>query len=550
MKERRIARAAAAVALGWFCAAARAQVGPRDAAPEKLLDAAATRPVGVRVYEIGKSAEGRSIRAALVAAPGPAAPGERPRLVVVAGLAADDAAATVVADLLPARLLDLAAADPAFAELLKMNAVEIVPALAVDALAAAASRPTPAGRRNARPVDDDRDGALDEDGPNDLDGDGLLTSMRVPDPLGPWRTSDEDPRLMVRADPLKGERGAWRLEPEGLDDDGDGRLDEDGPGGVAFDRNFPHGWKEFDAATGTSAVSEPETRLLADRVLATKPCVGVLVLGRRDNLVEAPPGGGDGKFFPAVENEDRPWFEELSRRRKDRLGFAKKLDDAADGAFHQWAYAQLGLFGLASKVYEAPAPEQAASLPTGKKPESDEAKRLLDSDRRLGGRGFVPWKPYQHPTLGEVEIGGFVPGASETPTAAEIPDLVDRHARFVFDVLALFPRVEAVDVATKPLGPFLYEATLVIRNTGRTPTSLRVASRTRTVLPSRLEIDLPRDAFELGEPRTTLEPFGPSDGRKLRFIVRATPGTEAAVRLWTEKAGRIETKFSFAEGPR
>jgi hypothetical protein len=77
---------------------------------------------------------------------------------------------------------------------------------------------------------------------------------------------------------------------------------------------------------------------------------------------------------------------------------------------------------------------------------------------------------------------------------------------------------------------------------------LRVAQRTRTVLPSRLEIDLARDRFELGEPRTTLEPFGPSGGgRKLRWIVRAKAGETATLRLWTEKAGRAEAAVTFGE---
>jgi hypothetical protein len=456
----------------------------------------------------------------------------------------------MVAAALPGVLLDAAAADPEIARLLKDFAVEVLPLLAVDATVAAAAEPRVAVRRNRRPLDDDRDALIDEDGPEDLDGDGVITWMRVPDPLGPWRLSDEDPRLLVKADAKKGERGGWRLESEGVDDDGDGLLNEDGPGGVAFDRNFPHGRREFERETGSSAISEPETKLLIDRLLAAKSCVGVLVLGRRDNLVEAPPGNGEGKFFPAVENEDRPWFEDLVKLRRERLGFTRKLDDAADGAVHQYAYAQLGVLGMASKVYERPELPKAESLPSGRVPESDEGRRLLDSDRRLGGAGFAPWKPFAHPTLGAVEIGGFVPGAEDAPTAAELPALTERHARFVLDVLRLFPVAELIDVHAKALGGGLAELTAVVRNGGRLPTVLRVAQRTRTVLPSRLEIELPRDAFVLGEPRTMLEPFAPGGGRKLRFVVRAAPGAEIELRLWTAKAGRATVKTIVSEEKR
>lgn len=540
-----------ATALTLLATSAAAQVGPRDVTEDALFAAAASRPSECRTIAFGRTAGGRPLRAILVGRPGAVPLEERPRLVIVAGLDADQAASALIAGRLPAVLLDLAAADPATARIMEEVAVEVIPALALDAFAAAASGPTTSRRRNARPTDEDRDGLLDEDGPEDLDGDGVVAVMRVPDPLGPWRASDEDPRLLAKADPKKGERGTWRLESEGVDDDGDGRLNEDPVGGVAFDRNFPHGWKEFEPDAGRTAISEPETRALIDRLLATKPCVAVLVLGARDGLVEAPPGKDDGAFFPAVESEDRPWFEALVARRKERLGFERKLEDAADGAVHQWAYAQLGVLGLASKAYEAPKPEAAASLPTGKKAESDDARRLLDADRRLGGRGFVPWKAFKHPTLGDVEIGGFVPNAYESPTAEEIPALTERHARFASDVAAAFPKIELVDVAAKALGGGLHELTAVVRNVGRIPDVLRVARRTRTVLPSRAEVDLPRDRFELGEPSTALEPFGPAGGgRKLRWIVRAKAGETTTVRVRTEKAGTASATATFGEEPR
>ncbi|HYC76257.1 MAG TPA: M14 family zinc carboxypeptidase [Planctomycetota bacterium] len=531
------------------CLAAPAQITPRDVDPGALLEAAATRPA-CRIETIGATTAGRPLRSALTALPGDVAAESRPRLFVVAGLQGDQAAAMAVAGRLPGALLDLAERDPERRRLLETCAVEVVPIVALDAALAARDAPRRAWRSNLRPIDDDRDGLVDEDGPQDLDGDGVVAWMRLRDPLGPYREAPEDARALVKADPAKGEVGGWRLEPEGLDDDGDGAIDEDGPGGVDVDRNFPHGWKEFDREAGPTPVSEPETRALVERLLAAQSCAAVLVLGRRDNLVEAPPGNNEAKFFPAVENEDRPWFEEAVKRRKERLGFEKKLDDPADGALHQWVYAHLGVFAAASKVYEPPKPAEAESLPSGKKPSTDETRRLLDSDRRLEGKGFAPWKPFRHPTLGDVEIGGFVPGA-DAPTADELDALVEKHAAFVFDLLALMPRFEVLDAKATPLGPGLYEVTAVVRNAGRTPTTLRVGARTRARLPARVEIDLPRDRFELGEPRTQLEPFGPAGGgRKLRWIVRAAEGEEAVLRLVSPNAGAAAARIAFAGAPK
>ncbi len=531
----------------------RAQVTPRDVEPSRLFASAETRPsTDVRIGEFGKSAAGTPLRSVLVALPGAVEPQKRPRLLVVAGLNPDAAGSMLVASRLPAAFLDHASTDAKLKELLTRVAIEVIPCVAVDAVTEAAKGSLRERRGNLRPVDDDRDGVTDEDGPDDLDGDGIITQMRVRDPLGEWRTSPDDPRLLVRADRKKGEIGEFRLESEGQDDDGDGVLNEDGPGGVDFDRNFPHGWKEFDRAAGITPISEPETRALIRHVLDHHEIVAVLVLGHRDNLVETPPAAkGGGQVPNGIEEDDRPVFEEASASFKKLLGFEKKQDDKPDGALHQWAYFQFGVPAFAAKVFEAPKPEQAASLPSGKKPESDETRRLVDSDVRLSGKGFVAWKPFKHPTLGDVEIGGFVPLSDVNPTADRLDDLAKRHASFILDLAAQFPRVVLLEPKIRALGAGLHEVTVVVRNDGRWPTVFRIATRTRTVLPSRLTLDLPPDRFEAGDPRTMLEPLaGSGGGRKLRWVVRARAGEEIRIALWSEKAGAAQATLVAAEDPK
>ena len=92
-----------------------------------------------------------------------------------------------------------------------------------------------------RPHDDDEDGLLDEDFPDDLDGDGNICMMRKKDPHGHWKTDPEDPRLMIRVKP--GEKGEWnRIGAEGIDNDGDGRINEDAQGYVDPNRNWGYDW--------------------------------------------------------------------------------------------------------------------------------------------------------------------------------------------------------------------------------------------------------------------------------------------------------------------
>ena len=107
-------------------------------------------------------------------------------------------------------------------------------------------------------VNDDQDDQTNEDGYNDLDGNGLITMMRVKSPEGEWLPVTSDPRLMKKADPSKGEKGIYKLYSEGIDDDKDGKYNEDGPGGTNVGLNFPHLFKFFTPENGLFPGSSPE----------------------------------------------------------------------------------------------------------------------------------------------------------------------------------------------------------------------------------------------------------------------------------------------------
>ena len=91
------------------------------------------------------------------------------------------------------------------------------------------------------PRDDDGDGLFDEDGFDDLDGDGNIVMMRKKNPLGRWKDHPKDPRLMIQADP--DETGDYEfIGYEGYDNDGDGRVNEDRPGFYDPNRNVQPLW--------------------------------------------------------------------------------------------------------------------------------------------------------------------------------------------------------------------------------------------------------------------------------------------------------------------
>ena len=182
------------------------------------------------------------------------------------------------------------ASNPDYKRQLDSTVFYIVPRLNPDAAEEYFAALRTGRRTTFTPYDDDNDGRIDEDGPEDLNKDGLITMMRVKDPDGPYTVLADDSRVMKRAEPQKGEAGGWSIYWEGIDNDGDGFYNEDGAGGADLDRNFQHQYPYFAPDAGRHMVSESETRALLDFAIKHRNIAGVLTFGASDNLVSAPAG--------------------------------------------------------------------------------------------------------------------------------------------------------------------------------------------------------------------------------------------------------------------
>ncbi|MFI5077147.1 MAG: M14 family metallopeptidase [Vicinamibacteria bacterium] len=408
--------------------AAAARTGDRHlphAALEADLRALAAAHAGsATLVEMGRTAGGRRLWAIEIAAPGAAPAASRPGILLVANLAADQVAGSTLA-LGIARAL-LTSSDESVRRQLATSVFYVVPRLDADGTEAVFA-PLQAPRRgNVTPFDDDNDGRLDEDPPEDLNGDGLITVMRVQDPAGPFAPARDDPRLMKRADAQKGEAGGWAVYWEGVDNDGDGFLNEDGVGGVELDRNFPHLYPAYTAGAGRHMVSEEESRALLDYVLARRNIAAVVTFGATDTLVGGPLVGGGNSQAPAtmdlaafadaattaalavgiardippvpyqpggifddafdqpsprppappsnatrpatsIETSDLEVFRHVSDRYRDITGI-KQLPPTrrAAGAFHEWAYFQFGIPGFSTPgAAISAAPASAPSTASG-----------------------------------------------------------------------------------------------------------------------------------------------------------------------------------------
>jgi hypothetical protein len=477
---------------------------------------------------------------------------KRPALLAVAGIEGNDLTGP---NILVAWAEQLLAGD-ASRELLDRTTVYLVPRLNPEAAQGFWRKPRSETALNLRPVDDDHDGMTDEDGPDDLNADGLITLMRVEDPEGEYILDASDPRLMIKADRAKGETGAWRLLLEGRDNDGDEAWNEDGPGGVNLNRNFPYNYKYFAPSAGLHPISEPPTRALAEFVVAHPNIAVVFTFGAADNLSAPPKGdtqGASRRPPTAMQEEDLAWYRELGKLWRESVGLKKELSTVSEpGTFSDWMYFHRGRLSLAARPW-TPAMQMELVKKSDREEKKDEKKDDGKADKRNeeervflkwlrenAPESFVEWKSFDHPDFPgkKVEIGGFAPFAKTNPPEKLLADLAAKHGKFLTELVRKFPRVGLRKTEVKELGNQVYDITLQIENTGYVPTGLSQGTITREVRPTRVILDLPDAAILSGARITSVLPIEGSGGmREVRYVVYAKGKTSLEVEVISALGG-------------
>jgi hypothetical protein len=301
--------ALAAAVLVTLSLGARFSAGQKNPEPAKyhpyaelatrLQAAVQAHPDLARIESAGRTFGGRDVWVVELANRRGAPPETRPALLVAATFEGDHLVGSEIALAVVESLVGRYPADPEIKKVLDESVIYIVPRVNPDG-AEGFFAPLQAGRRTAlAPRDEDNDGRVDEDGPEDLNGDGLVTLMRVKASDGEYIADPEEPRLMRKADPKKGERGEFKIYSEGVDNDGDGFINEDPVGGTDLNRNFMHEYPYYQPDAGPHMVSEAESRAFLDWLLKHRNVAAILTFGESDNLVVAP--NASGRLGPARE---------------------------------------------------------------------------------------------------------------------------------------------------------------------------------------------------------------------------------------------------------
>jgi hypothetical protein len=339
---------------------------------------------------------------------------------------------------------------------------------------------------NARPVDDDRDFSIDEDGFEDLNHDGLITLLRISDPSGRFIESHEDKRVMVEADISKGQSGNYLLFTEGIDNDKDGLYNEDGPGGVGFNRNFTFNYEFFGPGAGAYPVSEPETKAVADFLFERFNIYSVFAFGPQDNLgkpMTSENGPGKDGIIKTILKDDEPINKLVSDKYHEITGITGAPETKpCHGDFMEWAYFHYGRYSFSTPAWWFPV----------EKGKNEEAEFLKYAEMNKVENVFVQWTKVSHPDFpGKIaEVGGINPFSMINPPAGALDTLILKNYKFIKAVAFMHPELELLDVKTESAGDGISRISLKLHNKGIFATCAKIGEENMWTRIMRISVDL------------------------------------------------------------
>lgn len=422
---------------------------------------------------IGTSYEGRALHLITITNSKTGSDTEKPAIWIDANIHGNEVQGGEVALYTAWYLTEMYGQVPEVTELLDRVTFYIAPSINPDGRDGFIHEPNTrhSSRGGKKPWDNDNDGLLDEDGPDDLDGDGNICEMRLKDAHGRMKPDPDDPRRMIPAKP--DEPGMFTLlDDEGFDNDGDGRVNEDGMGGYDPNRNWPGAWQPAYVQSGAHDYpgSLPETRAVLDFVIAHPN------IGAAQSYHNA--GGmilrGPGHESLTYEADDIGVFDIIGGAGEKILPGYRYLITWKDlysvsGGELDWFYLGRGIMAFTNELFTAFNYFRDDELRGDGFADSPE----LNFDRMLLMReAFVDWKPFNHPQYGPIEIGGTKKNFGRVPPGFLLPEECHRNMAFTLYHAMQLPKL-AIDepvVTTIPGG--LKRIRVTVANEATIPTRL------------------------------------------------------------------------------
>ena len=437
---------------------------------------AASRPDLCRLGSLGRSREGREVYLLTITDFVSGSPDDRPGYLVHGNIHAGELSGTHTALYTARQFL----VDDAGSDLLKRVVFYVVPRLNPDGAHFVA---TTSGRIRSRTDNSERvPNTLYQE---DLDGDGLILNMRQEHPDGDVARDPKEPRLLIRR--KAGSKGPfYRVLPEGTihEWDGSDKIQIEGRG-FDWNRNWSYDWRPEPEQSGVGdfPFSETEMRHMGEFMHSHPNLFGVLGYHTGPAAVLCPPSTGSEND---LSEHDVRMTEDLARIGADHTGFpvipvikyhrARSRDINLRGHFHNFGYHHLGLYVF---EFELGIMMNSAGISTqdqlgAESPEEGEAhmRKMLKWWDRQKPRPplFRPWKRFDHPQLGEVEVGGLISRHVANRTLKDLAKTAKGTYQFTTDHANRHPQVALEDLDVCAVGGDIYRVRARVANRGELPT--------------------------------------------------------------------------------
>jgi hypothetical protein len=385
--------------------------------------------------------------------------------------------------------------------------------------------------KNSRETDDDRDGRLNEDPYEDLNKDGMITSLRIKDPKGTWITHPDDERVMIPADKKEGEKGQYILITEGIDNDLDKNFNEDGPGGIIFNKNLPYKFEHFKPGAGDYPVSEKETKAVLDYLYEKWNVFAVLAFGPSDNL-SAPQqfnkSDAEKQVISSILESDATINSFISKKYNEISGEKSHPETrVSNGGFMQWAYFHYGRLSFGTPAFYIPEikiePDSLDSSKKKKEGFNPEVNFMRWADSTIQEEYFLDWTKIQHPDFPDhqVEIGGLYPYVRNNPPVGMMDSISRTHNEFIVWLSSQRPVIEIINVHSESIGKNLYRLEMDIYNRGYFPALSEIGIKSRWVKKPKINLTLENGQEIIsGRPIQLLDKLDGDSGHHLSWLIR------------------------------
>ena len=451
---------------------------------------AAAHPDLIKLSSIGKSYQGREMWLLTVTDFKTGKPEEKPGFYIDGNIHSNEIQGTEMA-LYTAWYLAETFKDIAFIkELLADKVFYIVPTINPDARDHYMKEPNSQNspRSGVIPVDNDRDGLMDEDGFNDLNGDGHITMMIRKSPTGRMKKDPNDPRRLVPAKP--DEQGEYEvLGFEGIDTDGDGRVNEDGTGYYDPNRDWAWKWQPNYIQGGAYKYpfSIPENRNVRDFVMAHPNIAGAQSFHNSGGMLLRGPGAeedagsyntDDVRIYDAIGKKGElliPGYRYLIVHKDLYTAWGGELD---------WFNSGRGIFTFSNELF-------TSYMYFNRQGSGQEDAYAFDQSL-LFGDAIVTWQEYDHPQFGKIEIGGVKKNFTRADPGFLLESDAHRNMAFCIYHAYHMPKLVVEEMTEKNLGGGLTEITVVITNKRMIPTHSSIDLRYKIERPDYISIQGPK----------------------------------------------------------